>query len=125
MAPHEHDEPDDDDQNDGNEDVPCPLTRSSGLGRRSKLAQALTPEEERHRVWYVALLRHVGCTADAHAMAEIVGDDIAFHAGAMVLDASSPKALGPFMLSKLVRDNGLIGAAGTPRSGAGARLMMG
>lgn len=70
-------------------------------------------DEQRCRVcvWYVALLRHVGCTGDAHAMAEILGDDIAFHAAAMPLDASSPKTLGPFVLGHLVRTNGLIGAA--------------
>jgi HD-GYP domain-containing protein (c-di-GMP phosphodiesterase class II) len=44
-------------------------------------------------------------------MAEILGDDSAFHAAAMPLDASSPKTLGPFVLGHLVRTNGLIGAA--------------
>ena len=66
---------------------------------------------ERDRVYYVALLRHVGCTADAHAFSSIVGDDLTFHAGAMTTDVTAPRAIAAYTLRHLVRTNGLVGAA--------------
>src|SRR5689334_2979390 len=33
---------------------------------------------ERERVYYVALLRHIGCTAGSHEFAAVVGDEVAF-----------------------------------------------
>lgn len=47
-----------------------------GLGERLGLSS-----EELCEVYYVALLRFLGCTADAHEMAEMVGgDEIALRA---------------------------------------------
>jgi HD-GYP domain-containing protein (c-di-GMP phosphodiesterase class II) len=68
-------------------------------------------DDERARVYYVALLRHVGCTADNAGFAEIVGDDISFRGGAATLEASSPRALGGYMLGHLFRTRGLVGTA--------------
>ena len=68
-------------------------------------------EGERDRVFYVALLRHVGCTAEVHSFSAVVGDDLAFHTGASTVDATSPRAMAAFTLGHLVRTNGLLGAA--------------
>jgi hypothetical protein len=65
----------------------------------------------RARVYHVALLRHVGCTAENHTFAEIVGDDIAFRAGAATLEATAPRALGAYMVGHLFRTRGLLGTA--------------
>jgi hypothetical protein len=44
---------------------------------------------DRARVYHVALLRHSGCTAENAVFGAIVGDDIAFRAGAATIDASA------------------------------------
>lgn len=69
-------------------------------------------DEERGRVHDVALLRHAGCTAENQGFSSIVGDELAFREGAMVVEATSPRVLFPYMLRYLVRTNGLLGAAG-------------
>jgi hypothetical protein len=66
----------------------------------------------RARVYYVALLRHVGCTAESDSFASLVGDEVAFRGAASTLDLSTPRVLMPYMLRHLVRTNGLVGAAG-------------
>ena len=43
-------------------------------------------EEERAAVYYAALLAWVGCTADSHELAQVVGDDIAFRADSYRVD---------------------------------------
>jgi HD-GYP domain-containing protein (c-di-GMP phosphodiesterase class II) len=78
-------------------------------------------DEERARVYYVALLRHVGCTAENHSFAEIVGDEIGFRAGAAPLEATSPRALGGYMLGHLFRTRGLVGTAAKLASMVAAR----
>jgi response regulator RpfG family c-di-GMP phosphodiesterase/DNA-binding CsgD family transcriptional regulator len=83
--------------------------------------EAGLPAGERDRVFYVSLLRHVGCTADNAAFAGIVGDDIAFRAPVMALDATSPRVLGTHMLGHLVRTRGLLGAAAKLAQMAGQR----
>jgi HD-GYP domain-containing protein (c-di-GMP phosphodiesterase class II) len=75
----------------------------------------------RARVYHVALLRHVGCTAENSGFAEIVGDDIAFRAGSARLDATSPRALGGYMLGHLFRTRGLVGTAAKLASMAAQR----
>jgi hypothetical protein len=97
----------------------------SGLGI-CRLALALADaagldDSERDRIYYMALLRHVGCTAESHSFAEIVGDELDFRAGAMNIDATNPRAMGPYMLRHLVRANGLMGAAGKMLQMAGQR----
>jgi HD-GYP domain-containing protein (c-di-GMP phosphodiesterase class II) len=68
-------------------------------------------DDERDRVYWVALLRHVGCTAENAAFAEIVGDEQEFRHGVAPLDPTSPRALVPHMLRHVVRTHGLFGAA--------------
>src|SRR5256885_12292488 len=78
-------------------------------------------EQDRDRVYYMALLRHVGCTAESHSFAELVGDELEFRGAAMELDATNPRAMGSYMLRHLVRANGLMGAAGKMLQMAGQR----
>jgi HD-GYP domain-containing protein (c-di-GMP phosphodiesterase class II) len=78
-------------------------------------------DDDRARVFHVALLRHVGCTAENQAFAEIVGDDIAFRGGAAALEVTSPRALGAYMVGHLFRTRGLIGTAAKLAAMAAAR----
>jgi HD-GYP domain-containing protein (c-di-GMP phosphodiesterase class II) len=73
--------------------------------------QAGLDETDADRVYYVALLRHIGCTAENQQFSEFLGDEIEFHRGAAPLDATTPRGLAPFVLRSLVRTHGLIGAA--------------
>jgi hypothetical protein len=68
-------------------------------------------DEERARVFHVALLRHVGCTAENQTFAAILGDDIAFHTAATPVEATSPRVFGTFMVRHLFRTRGLVGTA--------------
>src|SRR4051794_13000894 len=74
-------------------------------------ADAGLAESERVRVFHVALLRHVGCTADNGPFAEIVGDEIAFRSGAGRLEATSPKVLGSHVLRHVLSTRGVFGTA--------------
>src|SRR3954447_15679094 len=47
----------------------------------------------RRRVYYAALLRHIGCTAQNAELADYLGDEIGFRAGVGTLDVSSSRAL--------------------------------
>lgn len=64
------------------------------IGERAEL-----PDEELSAVFYVALLRFLGCTADAHEFAEMVGgDDIAVRAAiAPVLGGKPPEFMRQVM----------------------------
>src|SRR5881409_717723 len=53
------------------------LCREAGFG-----------EELRRTVYWVALLRYVGCTGHAHEVASVFGDDIAILAQTLVMDAA-------------------------------------
>ena len=68
-------------------------------------------DAERDRVYWVALLRHVGCTAENSAFAEIVGDELEFRHSAGPVDPTSPRGLMPHLLRHVVRAHGLFGAA--------------
>jgi HD-GYP domain-containing protein (c-di-GMP phosphodiesterase class II) len=97
-------------------DLGMSLPLESGL-RICRIALALAEQagidaSHRDRIYYVALLRHAGCTADAHAFSAVVGDELTFHDGASRVDATSPRAMAAFTLRHLVRTNGLVGAAG-------------
>jgi HD-GYP domain-containing protein (c-di-GMP phosphodiesterase class II) len=96
-------------------DLAMSLPLESGL-RICRLALALAEQagidaSERDRIYYVALLRHAGCTADVHAFAAIVGDELEFHDRVSRIDATSPRTMAAFTLRHLVRTNGLFGAA--------------
>jgi HD-GYP domain-containing protein (c-di-GMP phosphodiesterase class II) len=97
-------------------DLAMSLPLESGLRIcRTALAlaeQAGIDESHRDRIYYVALLRHVGCTADVHAFSAMVGDELVFHDAVSRIDATSPRAMAAFTLRHLVRTNGLLGAAG-------------
>jgi HD-GYP domain-containing protein (c-di-GMP phosphodiesterase class II) len=68
-----------------------------GLGTSlvaSRLAEELgCTADERRRVYWVAMLRHVGCTAGAHEFAALVGDEIAFRGGLAGIDFTDRRAL--------------------------------
>lgn len=55
-------------------------------------------EEELREVYYVALLRSAGCTADSHAAAERFGDEIAVRAKLATVDSGDMSAMAKFML---------------------------
>jgi HD-GYP domain-containing protein (c-di-GMP phosphodiesterase class II) len=79
---------------------------------------------ERARVFHVALLRHVGCTAESAPFAALVGDEIAFRGDAVTVDLTSPRAMGAHMLRHLVRTSGLLGTAAKLATMAGNRDQM-
>jgi HD-GYP domain-containing protein (c-di-GMP phosphodiesterase class II) len=55
----------------------------------TRLAETLgCGEAEIRRVYWVALLRHVGCTAATHELAALVGDEIAFRRSLSTADGS-------------------------------------
>jgi HD-GYP domain-containing protein (c-di-GMP phosphodiesterase class II) len=51
----------------------------------------------RRTVYWVALLRYVGCTGHAHEVASVFGDDIAILARTLVMDAADPADVGRTM----------------------------
>jgi HD-GYP domain-containing protein (c-di-GMP phosphodiesterase class II) len=87
----------------------------SGLAiclRAVALAEAAgATQGELDETWYVALLRHVGCTADNAPFAELVGDEREFRHSVATADVTNPRAFMPLMLRHLVRTHGLFGAA--------------
>lgn len=77
-----------------------------GLGT-SLIATRLADElgcdaSDRRRVYWVAMLRHIGCTAGAHEFAALVGDEIAFRGGLSRVDFTDPRQ----MLGHVVRAMG-------------------
>jgi HD-GYP domain-containing protein (c-di-GMP phosphodiesterase class II) len=55
-------------------------------------------DEDAGRVFYLALLRHVGCTAESDMAASFLGDEIAFRGGAVTLDFTRPAEMLPYMV---------------------------
>ena len=47
--------------------------------------------ELRDTVYWVALLRYIGCTGHAHEVATVFGDEIAIRAETLVHDAANPE----------------------------------
>jgi hypothetical protein len=71
--------------------------------RAVRLAERLDLDDAtRRRVYYLALLRHIGCTAENTALAGFLGDEIAFRAGLGTRDVSSGAALLPHLLRTTV-----------------------
>jgi HD-GYP domain-containing protein (c-di-GMP phosphodiesterase class II)/DNA-binding CsgD family transcriptional regulator len=56
------------------------------------------PAAQRADVFWVALLRYVGCTGHAHEVASVFGDDIATRGRSVVKDLSDPRELLPEIL---------------------------
>jgi HD-GYP domain-containing protein (c-di-GMP phosphodiesterase class II) len=55
------------------------------------------------RVYYLALLGHVGCTARAHEVAQIVGDDVLMSGHLGTTDVSNPREAFSFMVGHVRR----------------------
>lgn len=55
------------------------------LGETLKL-----PEEDLTNLYYVALLRHAGCTAESHTGAALFGDDVLFYSWMLFVEQGSP-----------------------------------
>jgi HD-GYP domain-containing protein (c-di-GMP phosphodiesterase class II) len=55
------------------------------LGKELGLSQQALAE-----VYYVALLRRIGCTSDSHELGALFGDDLAAHARVFILDFGRP-----------------------------------
>jgi HD-GYP domain-containing protein (c-di-GMP phosphodiesterase class II) len=74
------------------------------VGRRLDLEDG-----ELRRTYYLALLRHIGCTAASHDFANLIGDEDGFHRRANYVDISSPKVAMPLMLRYIGHDEPLPG----------------
>jgi DNA-binding CsgD family transcriptional regulator len=83
-----------------------------------RLAQALSlPTPQRDRTREVALLRHVGCTAYDEDMVGLLGDEMAFRAGAATVDWGQPREAAPYLFRHLWRTARPGGAGPTLPSG--------
>ncbi|MGD9903962.1 MAG: HD domain-containing phosphohydrolase [Dehalococcoidia bacterium] len=74
---------------------------ASWLSGEAGLSQA-----ERDTIYWVALLRYVGCTGHAHEVATVFGDEIAIRARTLVHDAANP--------AEVMRDVVAYATAGRP-----------
>ena len=72
-------------------------SRAVRLAQRMELEVAL-----QRRVYYLALLRHIGCTAENSAPAAYLGDERAFRAGLGTRDVSDGRALFPYLVQMTV-----------------------
>jgi HD-GYP domain-containing protein (c-di-GMP phosphodiesterase class II) len=97
-------------------DVAMAMPLESGLAicmlARALAEKAGLDDADVERVHYVAQLRHVGCTAENQTFGSIIDDEHAFRGGAAKIEATSPKVLFAHTMRHLVRENGLLGAAG-------------
>jgi HD-GYP domain-containing protein (c-di-GMP phosphodiesterase class II) len=87
-------------------DVAMVLPMEFGLrvcSRAVRLARQMDLDvDQQRRVYYLALLRHIGCTAENPALAAYLGDERAFRAGIGTRDVSDPRALFPYLLQLAV-----------------------
>jgi hypothetical protein len=87
-------------------DVGMAMPLETGLrvcSRAVRLAERMGGDaDEQRRVYYLALLRHIGCTAENPELAGVVGDEIAFRAGMGGLDVSSARALFRYLVGVTV-----------------------
>jgi HD-GYP domain-containing protein (c-di-GMP phosphodiesterase class II) len=60
------------------------------------------------RVHHLALLQHIGCTAVASDVAEVVGDELLMRAHATLLDFSDQREMFGFMLAHVARANPVL-----------------
>lgn len=69
-----------------------------------RLAQAMgLSDDEVASVYHLALLRHVGCTAENHEVAAMFGDELAMRSGMGTLDMSKGGQVLPYMLAHVRR----------------------
>jgi HD-GYP domain-containing protein (c-di-GMP phosphodiesterase class II) len=69
-----------------------------GVGERMGLA-----EDELRRAYYLALLRHIGCTAKADPMAEAIGSDLVLGEAVAAIDMANPREVVPAVLGVVHR----------------------
>jgi HD-GYP domain-containing protein (c-di-GMP phosphodiesterase class II) len=92
-------------------DVGMGMPLEVGLGTSlvaGRLAEALgcSADEERRAYW-VALLRHIGCTAGSHDFAALVGDEIAFRGGLGGVDFTDQRVLLGYVLRAIGGDSAM------------------
>src|SRR5205823_1227162 len=69
-----------------------------------RLAEAMDlPEGERRRVYYLALLRHIGCTVRSEDMVRLVGDELVASPRLAPLDLADPRQFLPVAV-RLLRE---------------------
>ena len=88
---------------------------SVALGRRLGL-----DESELSRTYHLSLLQHIGCTAAASEVADVVGDEMLMREHATLLDFSDQREMFGFMLAHVARANPVMA-----RPMALARAMVG
>lgn len=78
----------------------------------ASLARALDldPEETR-RCYYLGLLRMMGCTAESHAAAAVMGDELAVRAQMLGLDVGDPMVFVSTTVRNVGADRGPLGRA--------------
>jgi HD-GYP domain-containing protein (c-di-GMP phosphodiesterase class II) len=70
----------------------------------TRLAEVLgLSEPDRVHVYYSALLRHIGCTADMHVLAAAVGDDVAMRSAFVTVDLGRPVEMFAAMMRHIGR----------------------
>jgi HD-GYP domain-containing protein (c-di-GMP phosphodiesterase class II) len=78
--------------------------KSCVLGMRLGEALGLGPEDL-SQVYYQALLRYVGCNAEVHAMAAMLGDEHAFRRDFALIDMGKASEIAPLVFGYLRRAN--------------------
>ena len=66
------------------------------------------PDPERERVFYTALLRHIGCTADMHVLAAMAGDDVGMRSSFAAVDIGRPLEMFAAMMRHIGRTYPLL-----------------
>jgi HD-GYP domain-containing protein (c-di-GMP phosphodiesterase class II) len=70
----------------------------------TRLAERLgLPGSDRVHVYYTALLRHIGCTADMHVLAAVAGDDISMRSAFVGVDLGRPVEMFAAMMRHIGR----------------------
>ena len=94
---------------------------ATGVARAAGLS-----EDDAARVYYLALLRHVGCTAESEMAASYLGDEVAFRSGAMTLDFTKPSAMLPYVVRHVGAGQSVFGRARhVTRTMAGSKKFLG
>ncbi len=79
---------------------------ATGLARKAGV-----DDQDCDRVFYLSLLRHVGCTAESDLAASFLGDEIAFRRGAITLDFTKPSAMFPYVIRHVGAGKSVVGRA--------------
>ena len=89
--------------------------RTCALACRLAEAAGLSADERRD-VFYVALLRSIGCTSDAHEQAALFGDELAARAELNLAAHLSPRELLATLARHATSKRVLVSARGLPRT---------